>query len=58
MLKKRSLDKQKIANIDHLEKRDWELWTMAILMILVLTLYILISHIWEMSDSPGNGPGN
>lgn len=52
MLEKRSLDKQKIANIDHLEKRDWELWTMAILMILVLTLYILISHIWEMSDSP------
>ena len=52
MLEKRSLDKQKIANIDHLEKRDWELWTMAILMILVLTLYVLISHIWEMSDSP------
>lgn len=52
MLEKRSLDKQKIANIDQLEKRDWELWTMAILMILVLTLYILISHIWEMSDFP------
>ncbi len=46
------LKKKEIINLDHLEKRDWELLTMAVLMILVLTLYILISHIWEMGDSP------
>lgn len=39
-------------NLEHLERRDWELLTMAVLMILVLTFYILISHIWEMADSP------
>ena len=44
--------KEKIFDLNHLEKRDWELWTLALLMILVLTLYILISHIWEMTDSP------
>lgn len=40
------------ANLDHLERRDWELLAMAVLMILALTFYILISHIWEMADSP------
>jgi len=44
--------KQTMGNITLLERRDWELWCMAILMILVLTLYILISHIWEIGDSP------
>lgn len=39
-------------NLDHLERRDWELLAMAVLMILALTLYILISHIWEMADAP------
>lgn len=40
------------GNIDHLEKRDWELWCIAFLIFLVLMLYILISQIWEFSDSP------
>lgn len=44
--------KQKMANITRIEKRDWELWCMAILMILILMLYIVISHIGEISDSP------
>lgn len=46
------LKEKETINLEHLEKRDWELLTMAVLMILVLTLYILISHIWEMADSP------
>ena len=44
--------KDKKADLNHLERRDWELLAMAILIILVLTLYILISHIWEIADAP------
>lgn len=46
------IKKDKKADLNHLERRDWELLAMAILMILVLTFYILISHIWEMADAP------
>lgn len=45
-------EKKDRFNLEHLERRDWELLTMAVLMILVLTFYILISHIWELADSP------
>jgi len=46
------LKKDKKTDLNHLERRDWELLAMAILIILVLTLYILISHIWEIADAP------
>jgi len=52
MKPKKKEKKVSLLNLTFLEKRDWELWTMAILMIMVLTLYILISHLWEMGDSP------
>ena len=43
---------QAIAHINRLESRDWELWAMTIVMILVLTLFILVTHFWEMAESP------
>jgi len=46
------LKKDKKTDLNLLERRDWELLAMAILIILILTLYILISHIWEIADAP------
>jgi type IV pilus assembly protein PilZ len=51
IIEKSFSQKQTIADINQLERRDCELWTMAILMILVLMVFIFISHIWEMADS-------
>ncbi|MDI6756295.1 MAG: PilZ domain-containing protein [Thermodesulfobacteriota bacterium] len=52
-VKKSIAQQEKTMGLNHLEKRDWELWCMAVLMILVLTLFVLISYIWELSSEDG-----
>jgi uncharacterized protein (TIGR02266 family) len=44
-------NKEKKIDLNHLEKREWELWTVTLLVILALSSFILIRHIWEISDS-------
>jgi len=42
----------RVIPIELLEKRDWELWLLAILIILSLTLFIIFNYMEELSGSP------
>jgi len=42
----------RVIPIEHLEKRDWELWLLAILIILCLTLFLVVNYVEELSGSP------
>lgn len=46
------LKAKKIIPFEHLEKRNWELWILTALIILILTLFIVVSYIEELSGSP------
>ncbi|MBI5966649.1 MAG: GAF domain-containing protein [Deltaproteobacteria bacterium] len=49
---KNNLEDKEVIPFEHLEKRDWELWLLAILIILALTLFLIVNYIEELSGSP------
>jgi len=44
--------RKRLLDIEYLEKRDWQLWLLAIFIILVLTLFIVINYFHELSGFP------
>ena len=52
MAEEKAPPSKKIIDLTHLEKLDWDLLCLAVLIILVLTLFIIISYFGELYASP------
>ena len=52
MVEKGTSEADERMTIERLEKRDWELWLLAVFIILILTLFIVVSYVGELSGSP------
>jgi len=52
MAEKAISESKKIISMERLEKRGWQLWILAIFIILALVVFIIFSYLEELSGSP------